>query len=630
MDQSSSASPSLTTSKRRYTSAFGSQQSQPSESPQKRAKRTKTLNTCGAGRNTYLADDDARDGLKDGAAAPSTSQSVRFSDHSHVNSSAGLASELAKHSDFANHEPNEMFRDTGSTVADNSSEQQRLLEQALGSKSGASTSMAKDIRPEEQRQSSPFPWSTAEENVDKPNGSRQRSSQRARERPSFKLQPSPRVEIPQEIHAEATPTKQAPSSTQKSTKGRKHKVEQDDNTDPLNSDDRAIGLPKERYQPRPSRRRATQIEEAPIDFSVRPEKAAKVKRVKSANTEEGATAGEVALGTNLTDRNVDGAAASAGEMAHNQPSNGPEPGSPEYMAKIIAKLGTTGKAEPQKDVSEEAEAKSPQTVENGTKVVEQASEDKIFVRPAKPAPKSKSAKRSKRAHTTIFEDHVEFTGSQSSPNLSQQQAKRASALQDVQNGAKSKSRKKIVIDDEDKMDELAAEADEGQLENSPPKRRGRGRPPRSTAKPPSKSEEKVMDESEGEEGNQPDEDESSKKRGRGRPRKATEESQSKAVEDDAFKHTSGLNAPAKPLDGSAKQDASVDSSPPNMTSSAANIPTPSPEKPAPTPQEQAKASSPESHSPIKPSSKVPLRVGLSKRNRIPSLLRVMKPPPKRT
>lgn len=50
-------------------------------------------------------------------------------------------------------------------------------------------------------------------------------------------------------------------------------------SDHLGSDDMAaIGLPKEQYKPRPSRSRSTQIAVEPIDYSVRPEKKAKVKR----------------------------------------------------------------------------------------------------------------------------------------------------------------------------------------------------------------------------------------------------------------------------------------------------------------------------------------------------------------
>jgi hypothetical protein len=52
----------------------------------------------------------------------------------------------------------------------------------------------------------------------------------------------------------------------------------------LDSDDLVIGLPKEQYKPRPSRSRSSRIAEDPsIDYSVRPERATKAKRRKTVN-----------------------------------------------------------------------------------------------------------------------------------------------------------------------------------------------------------------------------------------------------------------------------------------------------------------------------------------------------------
>jgi hypothetical protein len=50
--------------------------------------------------------------------------------------------------------------------------------------------------------------------------------------------------------------------------------------DELHSDDFNIGLPRERYHPRPSRSRSSRIVLDDIDYSVRPEKVAKVRKVK--------------------------------------------------------------------------------------------------------------------------------------------------------------------------------------------------------------------------------------------------------------------------------------------------------------------------------------------------------------
>ncbi|KAK8219176.1 hypothetical protein M8818_000908 [Zalaria obscura] len=48
-----------------------------------------------------------------------------------------------------------------------------------------------------------------------------------------------------------------------------------------NSDDVNVGLPKEMYKPRPSRSRSAQVELEPIDYSVRPERTARIKRAKT-------------------------------------------------------------------------------------------------------------------------------------------------------------------------------------------------------------------------------------------------------------------------------------------------------------------------------------------------------------
>ncbi len=75
-------------------------------------------------------------------------------------------------------------------------------------------------------------------------------------------------------------TKGSATNTQSNAKGRKKDLESDDQpaTDELNSDDIAVGLPKERYQPRPSRSRSTRVDFDDIDYSARPEKVAKERR----------------------------------------------------------------------------------------------------------------------------------------------------------------------------------------------------------------------------------------------------------------------------------------------------------------------------------------------------------------
>ncbi|GAB7346806.1 hypothetical protein MBLNU459_g1904t1 [Dothideomycetes sp. NU459] len=77
--------------------------------------------------------------------------------------------------------------------------------------------------------------------------------------------------------------KELASSGEKRSQPRSSAVKQDrlPISDHLGSDEiAAIGLPKEQYKPRPSRSRSAQIVED-IDYSVRPEKAARVKRTRT-------------------------------------------------------------------------------------------------------------------------------------------------------------------------------------------------------------------------------------------------------------------------------------------------------------------------------------------------------------
>ena len=80
-------------------------------------------------------------------------------------------------------------------------------------------------------------------------------------------------------------------SSFESQRNRKVKVNKlnrkdDSNADELNSDELDTGLPKERYQPRPSRSRSTIIVSRDIDYSVRPEKAAKARKLRGNTTSE--------------------------------------------------------------------------------------------------------------------------------------------------------------------------------------------------------------------------------------------------------------------------------------------------------------------------------------------------------
>lgn len=724
--QYSSGSPSMQATKRRHTAAFGSE---PAASPEKKVNRTKTVKTYGSKHQspTQVSHEAAFARLRDDdAAAPKISQSVRFSEHSGFHSSAELPTPSIQ-ADLANHEPTVMFKDSGSTVEDTSSAQQRLLEQALGSKKGLSTSATNAVEAGDKPESSLVWWSASGQtpaakshvcadgpgggeggaeadgatgNPDLPNKadhievsggdcgvSRQAMHQdpldeaRSQKRvsaansvpdPTIKPLSSPAVEI--EVHADkAKFSPKAPETTQKSTRGHKRKAQENDNTDPLNSDDKAIGLPKERYRPRPSRRRATAIVEDEIDLSVRPEKAAKVKRTKTT---------QAASGTGSFAAENGGHAITSGDLATDHTVSKPAAGTPRLDEDENAAVPEVKSAEPnparqkgstyasQNDTKEIEVAPSKSVVTEPTSSTK--TDDQIFVKPAKPTPKAKSASKGKRAQTTIFEDHVEFVGSQRSPSLRQQQAKRVSALSDVQNKAiapPQKKRKTVVSDDEDDEDELAKELVGHSLKKAelPPKKRGRGRPSKSTATEQDQSVKAPSEDAEVDEDDDlptkrgrgrpskstaepdvgsakqpledatPEEDDESaqheppSKRGHGRPAKTAASSESKKTS----KRQSKTTKPASTTDGLALNDddgtGNADDSAAAMqkpVSSAKEMPTPSPEKAAEkaksTPQKETKAG-PTSHSPIKSSTKVPARVGLSRRQRIPSLLQTIKP-----
>lgn len=635
------------------------------------------------------------------ARAARTSDPVRFSNHSGAGHSSGLPTGSLQ-ADFVKHEPAVMFKGTGSTVAENSSSIDRMADEARHSKAEKSSTI-KLVGSDEALKSSSFPWSVSEQTESaKPDRSKplaaiteeigtettrnepgtdaaqalaqdQESFARAVASSNFQDRQaagnegdqsgeeeltwsSPVVQL-NDVHevddktatAHSPATKPSPVSEPepKTNRGRKRKV-QDEASEPLNSDDIAVGLPKERYQPRPSKRRATQAAEAPIDYSIRPEKAAKSKRSKTTSHEpvlpnEIPESAEVRVSPEKddnpktkrlstrksseadrlsTEEHNDNEAAKV-NSAHESPSAALRP-SPSVQIPAAASVTA---ASPQRPVTRDAQASS-----------QASNDDAVF---KKPLHRVKSATKPMRSKTTIFEDHVEFTGSQRSPSLSQQQAARASALQDVTNEATPakprRKAKRIVEDGEDENDDDELPPDDE--EEPAPKKRGRGRPPKSAAKSsskkPEKSAERVLDDSDGGD----DEEimvEPPKKRGRGRPPKNADKNEEGPEKSAVSMPQQSGRSPTPPRAFVEPLSPMVKSKPPTPERSpaATKIPTPSPEEQTPvkeaaTPQKPARES-PTSHSPIKQSSVVPLRVGLSKRYRIPSLLKMVRPPaPKR-
>ena len=685
-------------------------------------KRAKTTNTYG-GSSTKGLEKDKRQREQfsnmfgQDTTAPNTSPSIRFSDHSGVKNSSALPAG-SFHADFAHHEP-AMFKESGSTIPDNESSHERMVEQALRSKSvrAPSSPGIKLVESDEMPKSSSFPWSASEqtevarsniardEHMIAPEPSVENETTRPAEpedfgyhavsmpatgdspipgpatavmvapsNPNEPQRSSPTVHInPVEISAAsmAQPEVVSGDKTQKAGRGRKRKV-QEESSEPLNSDDIAVGLPKERYDPRPSRRRATSIIEESIDYSVIPEKAAKSKRSKTMGSSANLPDAQTQLTSNKSPQSeskinpskmMEGAepaiAKASTSIANDTLSQTPAQlfkASPvvEVPATIETPAAELAEAEPHSATKASSEDKKAIVLDD----------DLAFV---KPAPKKKISSKSKRSATTIFEDHVEFAGKSRSPSLSQQQAMRKSALNDVRNDASPAKRKrsgKAVIPDEDDEDEeenlpvkrkasrkvAIPDDDEDELAfdprsqddqadeppGEPPKKRGRGRPPKSASKvdaEPTAKFAKQDDHAEAEGNPQPAPEKPTKKRGRGRPPKSAasvpvedEIQAAEASKDQLERHEEEDKPPAEkstePLDAEITQA---------KQNSATVIPTPSPEKQPPAetqvaPEKKTKAS-PAAHSPIKSSSPAPFRVGLSKKHRIPSLLRVMRPPP---
>ena len=686
-------------------------------------KRSKTTGNTYGGASTKKLTADARSRedfsnvFGQDTTAPNISPSIRFSDHSGAKNSSALPAG-SFHAEFAHHEP-AMFKESGSTIPDNESSHERMVEQALRSKSvrAPSSPGIKLVESDEMPKSSSFPWSASEqteaarsnvprdEHTTVPEPGVETETARPSEpegsvhhavpmplngdspvpgpatavmvAPSTHNEPhrsSPTVHIsPVEISATsvAQPEAMSGDKIQKASRGRKRKV-QEESSEPLNSDDIAVGLPKERYVPRPSRRRATSVLEEPIDYSRIPEKAAKSKRSKtvgsSANlpdTQTQLTSNESPKSERKTklSKNLE-AAEPAIATANKSVTNDSPSATPAHLSKSSPVVEVPATIETPAAESKEAVPHSTTKATSEDKKAIILDDDLAF---AKPPPKKKLASKSKRSATTIFEDHIEFAGKSKSPSLSQQQAMRKSALKDVKNDAspvkrrrsgkavilddededeeenlpvKKSSSRKVAVPDDDDEDELAfdPQSQHDQVDeppDEPPKKRGRGRPSKSASKADAEATTKSAkqdDHADVDDTVQPAPEKPTKKRGRGRPPKSAA---SVPVEDESKDADETNNDQTKQHDDKSLGEKSTDTpdteSAQAKQNSATVIPTPSPEKQPSmetkaAPDKKTKAS-PAAHSPIKSSSPAPFRVGLSKKHRIPSLLRVMRPPP---
>lgn len=269
---------------------------------------------------------------------------------------------------------------------------------------------------------------------------------------------------------------------EKPTRGRKRKsLQQEESSEPLNSDDQLVGLPKERYVPRPSKRRCTTVVDEPVDYSIAPERAAK-KRRKTAD-------GPVAHSSSTLDSQTPGRSVESKTLpSTNNAAEGTKPSSKQAAFKQDeAPPGTAFKpiesseALPESPKRPEVEPLSPPTesakplpslVKSVPRPDLQKTSPAKMAPPALPA--SATRKTPRRSHTTIFEDHT----AQRSPSLREQQAARQASTPELPEPSQraTRGRRIIVQDDADEEDELAGEA---VLEKPAPKKHGR--PPKPDA-----------------------------------------------------------------------------------------------------------------------------------------------------
>ncbi|KAK8251901.1 hypothetical protein IWZ00DRAFT_254961 [Phyllosticta capitalensis] len=222
--------------------------------------------------------------------------------------------------DFAGHEPR-MFG-TSDTVPDGTMDQQRLLDAAMAdfaNTHGPAHTELSGVRVREKslgEDPSP-PWSDYLHSPEVPQQMSSSASTKKRRSSvavtgSQSSMPSAKRHRPQVVDDKdelANLDDPFVTNTQKvvysikdsihavraSRAAKEAKAQQDTSSEPLNGEDVLIGLPKERYQPRPSRSRSSRLSiEEPIDYSANPDKASK-KKAKRRKTEDSATIGRVKL-----------------------------------------------------------------------------------------------------------------------------------------------------------------------------------------------------------------------------------------------------------------------------------------------------------------------------------------------
>lgn len=358
-------------------------------------------------------------------------------------------------------------------------------------------------------------------------------------------------------------------------------------SDPMSSQTALIGLPAEKYNPRPSRRRATQLPDEPI---TNPNKITRAKRSRTSDARIAAETVDPKPQDSINadiDETPDVVDTTAGSLSAGDTNEKQTHQESVEAAKIAESSDATNTRD------ELASTQSSINVATSTKGVTAGS----FAQPAVPK-RGKKGKKSQRSHTTIFEDHVDLTIKQQAPTLSQQQAERSAALLGMENAAnrrKSQRGNRKPIDDQD---ELALDF------VSPHK----GIVAETSVNAPDAPITKLLEVPE----SSSSPARSAKTRGRGR--KASPVIDAAEVTTAAQVTTAAPRSPVPSPD----HDRHRDESPPVETSTEMRAEQVSKNIEPPK-------SSPTTHSPIKVVPGPTMRVGLSKRHRIPSLLKIVRP-----
>jgi hypothetical protein len=502
--------------------------------------------------------------------------------------------------DFVNHEPFGMFRETGDTVADMSSCQERLVAEAIADLGKSETISTTRPTPVELPPSPSFPYSSStrptqkavavdhvehvaekhssEDNIVLDLGPEHVHSVADDACDTQSLQPPPHLS-PVTLLPTGLPETNTPFETQAMPKtgklrSRKRTMEIDTMNN-MDEDELLVELPKEQYKPRPSRRRATDTMELASPKATAPKQTSKKRRKTDGNP-----------------ANID----SRSSFDENEPVASAEAS---LVLQADSKHVDLDQIDPSKSEAIAVDMKPPPSV-------------------------GLSGRKGIRSHTTIFEDHINSDTSLKSPSLSQRQALRRSVLKDISNEPaeqnpkpRRQSRKILVDSEDDDEDELGKISD---VEDTILLKRGRGRPSKGKPKQAmsvGNSANAIPDELDAAVGAP----EPRAKKGRGRPAKnkvAESKVDDKVIEDEEE---------IEPDAGSSRVLEAVVIIPPQTTPSvvsSTHAPTPPPEPPAkctPEPKPSKLPNGPVTHSPIKKclTSTSKYRVGLSKRQRIQPL-----------